>query len=233
MKYFKLKQIALALVLVVMAVSCIEDAEPIPQKFMGYGFINKIGQTYFVDEDGGLNLELMPFDDTKFDFEENNRVWLQFTLEKEYEESDPARYLVNLQGLWVVDYSPAIVELTTESRDTIGKGFVELEYPLVLLDNYLNLSVRYRKQEGNHVFSLCYDETAQEEGKPIILDLKNKQPEEGKVGQMTLSYQSFNISQLQNLGEFDSEGEMKFTLRINNEDSQEANFDLIYKPILE
>ncbi len=233
MKYFKLKQIALALIMMVLVVSCIEDVEPTPRSYTAYGFLTKTGDTYYVELDGGTKVKLMPFDDSGYDFEEMTRVLFQFTIEEEYETSAPINYLVNVQGnILIVDYSP-IVELNDESRDTIGKGFMELEFLPVSINEYLNLSVLYEKKDGYHVFSLCYDPEAQEEGKPIILDLKNKQPEEDKDGKIVRSYKSFNLSGLLDLGQLDGDGEMKFTLRINRGDSQEANFDLIYKPILE
>lgn len=233
MKYFKLKQIALALVMMVLAVSCIDDVEPTPRSYTAYGFLTKTGDTYHVEIDGGTKVKLMPFDDSNYEFEEITRVLFQFTIEEEYETSAPLNYLVNVLGnILIVDYSQ-IVELNDESRDTIGNGFIELEFLPVSIDEYLNLSVLYKKQEGDHVFSLCYDPEDQEDGKPIILDLKNKQPEEGNNGHTVRSYKSFNLSGLMDLGELDADGEMKFTLRINSGDSQEANFDLVYKPILE
>lgn len=233
MKYFKLKQIALALVMVVLAVSCIEDSEPEPMRYTSYGFLTKTGDTYHVELDGGAKVKMMPFDDSDYDFEEKTRVLFQFTIEEEYETSAPVKYLVNLLGkILIVDYSP-IVELNDVSRDTIGNGFIELEYLPVPVDEYLNLTVLYKKQEGNHVFSLCYDPEGQEDGKPIILDLKNKQPEEDKVGSLVRSYKSFSLEGLMDLGELDADGKMKFILRLNEGDSQEMKFDLIYQPIQE
>ncbi len=234
MKYFKLKQIALALVMVVLAVSCIEDSEPTPMRYTAYGFINKVADTYYVNIDGGMKVELQPFSDSELKLKGNDRILFQFTVEEEYEVTAPVRYLVNVVGMMIVDYSQ-IVTLNDVSRDTIGKGMVSLEYnyesDLNPVDNYLNLSVRYQKQEGNHVFSLCYDPEAQEEGQPVILELKNKRPVDKESGQIVRTYQSYNISQLRYLGELNSENKMEFILRINSGDSQKRDFKLTYAPI--
>ncbi len=236
MKYFKLKQIALALAMVVLAVSCIEDSEPTPRTFASYGFLTKMDNTYYVDMDGGMKVQLMPFDDSDIELTGIDRVLFQFTVEEEYDISSPVKYLVNLQGLMFVDYSH-IVTLNDVSRDTIGEGIVNLQYnyesDLNSIENYLNLVVNYKKQEGNHVFSLCYDPNSQTDGEPIVLELKNKQPEEGFGGQLTRSYQSFNISNLMGWGQLDEDGKMEFILRINSGDSQEQDFELTYAPFQE
>ncbi|SMO42960.1 NigD-like protein [Saccharicrinis carchari] len=233
MKYFKLKQIALALLMVVLGVGCIEDSEPTPMRYTAYGFLNKTGEKYYVDLDGGMKVELAPFDDSELEFEGDDRVLFMFTVEKDYGTEAPVRYLVNVLGkIWFIDYSD-IVELNAVSRDTIGDGYVELEYTPVPVGDYLNLNVFYKKQEGDHVFSLCYDPESQVDDEPVVLELKHKKPEEGNSGQMVRTYQSYNLSGLMQWGELDSENKMKFTLRINSGDSQQRDFNLIYAPIQE
>lgn len=230
MKYFKLKQIALALALVLMSVSCIDDGEPTPMRYTAYGFITKVADTYYVNIDGGMKVQLQPFNAGDLQLTGEDRILFQFTVEEEYEATAPVRYLVNVEAIMIVDYSH-IVTLNDVSRDTIGKGIVNFEYAPAPVDDYLNLSVLYQKQEGKHVFSLCYDPETQEEGQPVILELKNKRPVEKESGQIVKTYQSFNIAQLQTWGEFDSEGKMEFTLRINSGDSQERDYKLTYAPI--
>ncbi len=227
MRNFKLGFIFLMVLVSTGLYSCLEDEDPQPIYYSAWSNMYTIGDVYYATTDGGLVLKMNEFDDSDLQFEENDRVVITFTIEEE-NTGGIFDYLVNLEQLYYVEEGD-LVALNENSRDTIGNGYVQLSaYPLVGGD-YLNLELVYEQEEGDHVFSLCYDETIQEEGEPVILELRNYYPEENDDDEYVAGLYSFNISQLQMWSEMDEDNVIEFTLRINSGDSQEQDFNLEYE----
>ena len=181
--------------------------------------------------DGGAVLKVAPISDPDAfkDVEENDRLIVDFTIKETPQPKVTYDHLINLNSYRHVDLSD-IVTLNEISRDTIGDGLVQLGN-LGLAENYLNIQVLYKKEKGDHTFSLCYDETVQEEDEPIILLLKNHYSEEEDGNKDTYySYLSYDISELSSLGVLNADKKIDFILRINDDDSQKRDYDVSYTP---
>ncbi|MGQ1783691.1 MULTISPECIES: NigD1/NigD2 family lipoprotein [unclassified Saccharicrinis] len=229
MKLLKLKQIGFLLVMLMGMMSCVEESEPSPTIYTYYGFIYNDGGYYYVDIDTGEKLKVVEFDDSELDLEPYDRVIVSFIIEETPEVPILYDHLVELQGFYDVDFSD-IVTLDETSRDTIGDGFITLtDYHIA--GDYLNIQVYYDQQDGEHIFSLCYDETQQEEGEPVILDLRNYYPESADVSAQYYTYKSYNLMDLSSIGELNDENKIEFILRTNKGDSQEQKIDLVYNPM--
>ncbi len=231
MKLLKLKQIGVAFLMLVTVYSCIDDVEPTPPKYSAWGFIKSLNSEYYVTIDGGKVLKVAPINDADAfkDVEENDRLIVDFTIEDTPQPRVTYDHLINLSSYRKVDLAD-IITLNDVSRDTIGDGIVQLG-SLGLTENYLNMQVVYKKEKGDHTFSLCYDETIQEEDKAIILMLKNHFPEEEDGSKDTYSnYLSYDISELSTLGVLNSDKEIDFILRINDDDSQMRDYEVSYTP---
>lgn len=231
MKFSKFKMIALLVLLMAAVVGCSEDDEPQRQMYSGWGFIYSIGTDYYVTVDGGLILKVKDMSADAIDmFEENDRIILNYYIEESIENPVLYDYVIELVEFGVLKYT-YLQTVDDESRDTLGAGYVELGTNSHLSGDILNLQIYYVPQSGEHVFTLCYDETLQEEGRAPIFDLRNYFPEEESGNSTVYTFQSFNIHDILGYGETNEDGNMEFILRINHGDSQEQ--ELLFEYLMQ
>ena len=227
MNFFNMSKILTILFLMVASVSCLDDNDPTPPLYRAYAFVTEVNEEYFFNLDNGSVLKAMEFDDTDLELENNDRVMISFYIEDSFEDL-PYNHLIKLHSLHEVSYSN-IVELNSESRDTIGDGKVYVSYVNVTGYN-LNVEYEYLKGEEEHQFSLCYDEEEQKEGEPPVLELRNYYPGEnsGKIRYAAIS--SFNVSDLADWGKLNNENQIEFVLKYNTDDHLVDQVKLYYTP---
>ena len=230
MNFLRMKHIALSLILTLFFVSCMDDGETSPTVYSAWGFIYSLDSEYYVTIDGGTVFKVSSLsDDAIAMIEENDRIILNYYITETPEETTYYDYMVEISSFLVIDYKN-LIEVNDESRDTLGDGYMQLGTNSYLSGDILNLEIYFTPQEGDHVFTLCYDETLQEEGEDLILDLRNYYPEEGDDVSTAYTYKSFNIADIVSLGELNEENKIPFILRINYDDSQEQEFNFEYDP---
>ncbi|WP_066627416.1 hypothetical protein [Labilibacter marinus] len=228
MKVFKFKQVGVFVLLIATLVGCIKEEEPQPQKYSGWGFVKEISSEYYIYLDNDLMLKVANLDEEGEEkIEVDDRIIIAFTIKNSPQDHPIYNHEIDLESFLVIDYTESIVELNEASRDTIGDGIVQIGEFTHLSGNYLNLDIYYEKEIGQ-VFSVCYDETIQEDDQPLILELRSYYEEEEDGVLLSNKLQTFNVSNIPGLTEPSEEGYFEFKLRINSGDSQQKEYTFFY-----
>ncbi len=231
MNTLKFQYIFTLLVLVLSLVGCADDDEETnPESYGGWGFIYILDSEYYINSDWGSTLKINDLSDEYISLvQDNDRIIFNFHVIETPDAETLYDYKIEIEALKVVDYD-FLVTVNDESRDTLGNGTLGIGTNSHLYGNNLNLELFYLPQKDNHIFTLCYDETMQTEGEPVILDLRNYYTEEGTSDTYVYTYKTFDISEILSFGELNEDEVIPFVLRINYNETQEQGYTFEYDP---
>lgn len=227
-------KIFLALVLLTSCMDSEEDISSIsPLNYTTWGFMSVTGGVHYIKTDTKKMLKLQEFDASSFKVKQGDRVYAEFRIVneegKDITNSATYTHLVKITELYVVDYN-SITKVDDANRATIKNGYVGIKGVGVTATN-LNLHIEHNKLDNKaHKVLLCYDSDVQTTVGPVQLDLKDSTEVSGIPTQTVARLQSYNITQLEELGAKNSEGGIEFIVVTNRGTAYQKEFNLVYQP---
>ncbi|WP_044084526.1 NigD1/NigD2 family lipoprotein [Marinilabilia salmonicolor] len=148
--------LSVALFLGVGFTSCLDDdQESTPMRYLEMGIV-KMGDTdeirVFTDSELLLELDSYP---TGFDYEEDQRVMIQYSVSKLNQESEDYDYLVDVSSVQEVRLKD-VIELNEENRDTIGDDQIYINEVWVSGD-FLNVDFYFYGDGEVHYINVVKD----------------------------------------------------------------------------
>lgn len=148
--------LSIALFFGVSFTSCFDDdQESTPIRYLEMGIV-KIGTSdevrVFTDSEWLLELDSYPMN---FDFEEDQRVMIQYSVSEQNKEDAEYDYLVDVYSVQEVRLKD-VIELNEENRDTIGEDQIYINEVWVSGD-FLNIDFQFYGDGEVHYINLVKD----------------------------------------------------------------------------
>jgi hypothetical protein len=192
--------LSVALIFGIGFTSCLnDDQETTPVQYLEMGVV-KIGgsEEIRVFTDSGLLLEFVSYP-TEFEFEEDSRVMVKYSVNEEGEEADEYDYLVDVYSIQEIRLKD-IIELNDESRDTIGDDQIFIR-DIWVSGAFLNIDFSFYGSGEVHYINVIKDPEEQtDDPSEIYLEVRHNargdEMKESSRGIMSLRLEPLQIEGL-------------------------------------